>query len=489
MENVYQPIHDNTASSSEVKVKSRLDIKRLIKQAIVIILMFFCKYLPPIGDMTPYGMSIFFILVGAVFGWVFIDFVFTNLCAIIAFGFTGTFDSLVDCFGACFGSDSAVMMLGCLVLCAFIEVMDLTNVIVSSLLNLKIAQKNIYAFFFLFFVADWCVGLVSHPALAALLFGTMYGQMAKQAGVPPRTIVNSFFMCGIALIAVFGDIGLPFRPVSIAMIGAIEAYTGEAFPFLDYVLYITLFQFVMIVVWLLIGKFVFRIDYSKFKAAETQKVKASKRQRLGLACILIMMGTFILATMNIPVLSYLKLGGVALVTMIIMMIIQVDGKPLLDLSEISAKFNWGMYFFVAFFLTFANYISLPECGITSSFTLWLQPLLSNLPPMAFLVIALLLATILTNVMNNLPVALIFISIMFAAGDAMASIDLKAASVAIIMAAYAACATPAANPPNAVVFSFTDLISPKLSLIVGSIACLILWLITVTIYYPLLSLIM
>lgn len=167
----------------------------------------------------------------------------------------------------------------------------------------------------------------------------------------------------------------------------------------------------------------------------------------------------------------------------------VDGKPLLDLSEISAKFNWGMYFFVAFFLTFANYISLPECGITSSFTLWLQPLLSNLPPMAFLVIALLLATILTNVMNNLPVALIFISIMFAAGDAMASIDLKAASVAIIMAAYAACATPAANPPNAVVFSFTDLISPKLSLIVGSIACLILWLITVTIYYPLLSLIM
>ena len=484
-----QPMQEITKAEKMVEEKKHFNTARLIKQIVVIFLMFGGKYLPPIGEMTPYGMHIFCILVGAVFGWVFIDFIFTNICAIIAFGFTGTFDSLVDCFGACFGSDSAVMMLGCLVMCAFIEVMDLTTVIVSALLNLKIAKKNIYVFFFLFFVADWAVGLVSHPALAALLFGTMYGQMAAQAGVPARTRINSFFLCGIALIAVFGDIGLPFRPPAIAMMGAIEAYTGEAFPFLDYVLYVTLFQFIMIGVWLLIGKFIFRINFSQFKAAEPKKVESSRRQRVGLICILITMVTFIFASMDIPALSYLKLGGVALCTMIVMMLIQIDGKPLLDLGEISAKFNWGMYFFVAFFLTFANYISLPECGITDSFKSWLEPLLTTLPPFAFFIIAMLLATILTNILNNLPVALIFISIMFAAGGAMTGINLEAASVALIMASYAACATPAANPPNAVVFSFTELIDPKISLLVGSIACLILCLVAIVIYYPLLCLFM
>lgn len=473
----------------EAAAPARLDIKRLLKQIAVIAIMFLGKYLPPIGEMTPYGMNIFCILVGAVFGWVFLDFVFTNLCAIIAFGFTGTFDSFVECFGACFGSDSAVMMLGCLVVCAFIEVMDLTTVIVSALLNLKIAQKNIYVFFFLFFVADWCVGLVSQPTLSALLFATMYVQMAKQAGIAPKTRVNSYFLCGIALIAVYGGIGLPFRPTAIAMIGSVEAYTGQAFPFLDYALYVTLFQFILIAVWILLGKFVFRIDFGQFKAARAERTVANKRQRAGLLCIILMMLAFILATMNIPVLSTMQLGGIAICTMIAMMMIQIDGKPLLSLSEISAKFNWGLYLFVVFFLAFANYISLPECGITDSFKSWLEPLLTDLPPWVFLMIAIMLATALTNVLNNLPVALIFISILFATGDAMAGINLQAASIAIMMASYAACATPAANPTVALVFSYTDLINPKTSFIIGGIGCLIYALIMIFVYYPLLALVL
>lgn len=460
--------------------------KLFINQCIVLFMMFGFKYLPPFGAMTELGMAILGIFVGAIYGWITIDMLFPNIAGIIALGFSGAYPSFVATFQATFANDSSVMMIGCLFVCAFMEMMNLTDVIVGFLLNMRIAKKNIVMFFILFYIAVWLVSALSTSVLAAYLFVVMYRSMTQDANMPPHTKTNSFVLCGIGLVAVLGDLAFPFKPTAIAVMGTLESFIGEPFSFGSYLLYCTSFQFILLILYVLIGRFIIRVDFSKLKAYEAPKVKATKQQKIGLWCILVMMLAFIMLSTNLTIFKTLGLGGISLATMLVMVFIQVDGKPLLDIMELTKKFNWPIYFLICFFMGIAAFLGSPDVGLTTTFQLWLEPVLTIMPPTVFVCFAMIFATILTNFLNNMPVAVIFISLMFAMGDVMEGINLTAACLGIIMASFAACATPAANPVNATCFSHTDLIKPSTSILIGSICCGLLCLICMFIYYPILS---
>lgn len=461
--------------------------KLLFHEIVVLLLMFGLKYVPPFGEMTEFGMAILGIFVGAIYGWITIGMIFPNIAGIIALGFSGAFPSMVACFQACFGSDVAIMTLGCLFVCAFIEVMNVTDVIVGYLLNSKIAKSSMVAFLIMFFIADWLVSALSSSVLAVYMFCVLYRNMTEKTGLPPYTKLNSYILCGIGLVAVFGDIGFPFKATSIMIMGLIESFTGFPFSFIDFLLYCTLFQFVLTIVYVLIGKFILRIDFSQLQKVDVPKVKPNKKQKIGLWCILFMMIAFMLISTNLPIFPVLGLGGVGLGTCLVMILIQVDGEPLLNVSELAGKFAWPMYLLNSFFFAIAGFIGSSDVGITDTVGALLTPILQVMPPIAFLTLALVFTTILTNVLANLPVAIIFISTMFAMGDTLTGINLSAASLAIIFAAWAACATPAANPANAIAFANTDLIDPKVSLKVGGLACGVLCIFCLIVYYPVMCL--
>lgn len=463
--------------------------RTLFWEAIVLLFMFGFKFLPPLGSLTPLGMEITGIFAGAIIGWITIGMVFPNIAGIIALGFSNAYPSFVACFQSTFASDTAVMMLGCLFICAFIEITNLTDVIVGYLLNLKLAQKSIVMFFIFFYLADWLVSALASSVLAAYLFIVMYRGMTKESGIPPHTKTNSFVLCGIALIAVLGDIAFPFKPVAVTVLAILEGFLGYPFSFMDYLLYCSFFQVILIILYVLIGRYIIRVDFSKLNAAKVEQIKPNKKQAIGLWCALIMLILFTLTSFSIPIISTMKLGGAALILMLIMVFIQVDGKPMLDVTELAAKFNWPIYFLICFFFGIANFLGSDEAGITASFKTLFEPLLVFMPPIAFVIVALILSTILTNFLNNLPVAIIFISTMFALRETMIGINMEAASLAIIMASFAACATPAANPVNAITFANTDLIDTKMSLKVGSICCALLCFICIFFYFPLLSFIL
>ena len=50
---------------------------------IVLILMFGFRYVPPVGEITPYGMQILGIFLGLVWGWMFLDFLNPSLLAFL----------------------------------------------------------------------------------------------------------------------------------------------------------------------------------------------------------------------------------------------------------------------------------------------------------------------------------------------------------------------------------------------------------------------
>ena len=238
--------------------------KKLIYELVVLFFMFGFQFLPLFGEMTPMGMQIAGIFIGAIIGWVTLGFVFPNIVGIIALSLSDAFPNPLTCYQNAFASDTAVMILGCLFVCAFIEMTDLPDVIVGFLLNLKIAKSNVVVFLILFFIAEWLVSGLSQSVLTTYIFIVLYRQIAKEAGIEPFSKLNSFILCGIALVATFGDIAFPFKPVSISILTVIEEFTGEPFSFIGFLLYCSLFQLIIIALLVLAGRFILRIDYSKF---------------------------------------------------------------------------------------------------------------------------------------------------------------------------------------------------------------------------------
>jgi len=457
--------------------------KVLFHNIVVLLLMFGLKYVPPFGQVTEFGMAILGIFLGIIYGWLTLGFLMPSLCAIFALGFSGAYDSLEACFAATLGSDIVAMMIGCLFIMALMQVLNLTDVIVGFLLNLKFAQKNMTVFFAIFFIASWVVAVFSGFALSVPLFATIYASMAEKANIKPFSRVNSFVLSGLALTGMIANMSFPFKAVSVTMMNLFNTYTGLTLSFLDYILYVTSYQIVIFVLYTLIGRFILRIDFSIFTAAKIEKVKANSRQKAGLFCMLLMLVGFVLTSSHIYLFNYLGLGGVGLGLVLIMVIIQVDGKPLLNMKEVAGKFDWSMLFMMAFFMEFIGYIGSADVGLTATVKVWLAPILSVLPPMILIIVSIVGTVLVSNVLNNLPVAIIFISIMDVIAQSVEGINAPAAIIAVVIASYLAFATPAANPGTALTFGYKNLVKTSVHVKTAVITSSLLGVFTAFVYYP------
>ena len=105
--------------------------------------------------------------------------------------------------------------------------------------------------------------------------------------------------------------------------------------------------------------------------------------------------------------------------------------------------------------------------------------------MVFLSVVILLVILMTNVINNMVAAMIFITILYSLEPTLGtSLNFTAATLAIMLGAYFACLTPAANPLMAYIFTLKGLIRIKSQFMYGAISCILMYILTLCVFYPL-----
>ena len=97
-----------------------------------------------------------------------------------------------------------------------------------------------------------------------------------------------------------------------------------------------------------------------------------------------MMVAFLLTGTNIEIFKYMGLGGAGLASILVMLILQVDGEPLLDIKKMAGKFDWGTFLYMAFFVSFMPLMGSPEVGLNATASSLMAPILSLMPSYAFL---------------------------------------------------------------------------------------------------------
>ena len=135
-----------------------------------------------------------------------------------------------------------------------------------------------------------------------------------------------------------------------------------------------------------------------------------------------------------------------------MTFIHYHGEPLIDFTKMSAKsINWGIFMTMAFVLPFTSIFTADATGVKPFLLELIGPALSGLPPLVFLVVVMLVATILTNFMNNMVVGALLTTVICSLTSSMA-MDAAPILGILIICASLAIVTPAACPNAAIMFA-------------------------------------
>ncbi|MGM9525136.1 MAG: hypothetical protein ACI3U1_02595, partial [Peptococcaceae bacterium] len=171
------------------------------------------------------------------------------------------------------------------------------------------------------------------------------------------------------------------------------------------------------------------------------------------------------------IINQLGIVGCVLVLLILMSWIKADGKPLLDFTAMTKHISWEIILTFGFIIPFASIFTGDATGIKEMLIQLLQPLLLGRSPLIFIILALLVATILTNFANNMVVGAVFATLIFTIGSKM-GMDVAPVIAVLIVCVNLALATPAAAPTTAMAYANTQWCKAKDLYLYGALTVLL-----------------
>ncbi len=472
------------------KQKTQLNVCGMIHIAVIVFFMFIFKCFPPFAKITPNGMEILGIFLGAVYGWCFYSLLWTSLMGILAFGFTKTF-TMAQAFGLGFGDEFVIMVAGLLFIAAYINQSGSSMIIISWLAKRKTAEGRPWVFVALFLLGTLLISILTDVVLAAILMLPLYRAFAENVGIKPYDPLNSVFLTGILCASSLGDIAMPFKFMPIIFWKTFTSLTGIPVDFSKHVFIVFPAVVAVLLVYVLACKFIVRPDVSVLKnisKLECFNVQASKVQKINLTVIGLLLVSLILPSI-LPkdfiitkFFTHLGYAGTVFGFLLFMITFKVDGKSLISLQELAKDFDWAMLMLLVFFIPLATALPSDDAGIKSSISLFVQPILSGLPPYFFVVALILMVTLLTNFLNNMIVALIFVSILASLDLQAMGLNITVLAIMIMCSSVYAMFSPAASPVSAFIFSQKDLIRFKDHCLHGLKCCAVILIFSFTIVY-------
>ncbi len=469
---------------------------KLIHFAVVLLFMFGFRFLPPFGGLETKGMEILGIFIGSVYGWIAVDLTWTSLIGMVALGTTQTM-TFQDVLSAGLGSQYFVLTAMMLFLAAALTELDLTNVIISKLFNLKWIQGKPWCMVFIFLFAVFLVAMMTNLMVSTVVFLELYRGLAKKANIPPHHKLNSVFLGGISMADSMGEISLPFKTSVIIILGIYAAGMGVQPNMAKYLLCALPTAILALMLYCLTCKYILRIDASCIKDSgfSVEEVKATKRQKVFLALfaalvVCLLLPSILPANLGITaLLNNIGVGGISILFVALMMLVRVDGKPLLELGPLMKHYSFPMLIIMGYFTPLASAFSSDDVGIKTALVNLFQPILGNLSSYGFVVAIVLITVILTNFLNNLPIGSIFVSLVVVLAGDLAGVNIYAVVVMLIFACFISIVLPPANVPNAVIYGQRDLITFKNQFTVTFTCAVVFVLFLLTVGYGAFSLIL
>ena len=398
-------------------------VMEYVNIAIVVLLMFGFGHLPPFEPLTPYGMALVGIFFGLIYGWTVSKSGLTwpSLLGIIALGFTD-FGVVSVSMAKVFSTDTAALLLFAMLLLGPIMESGLPSVITAKLLGSKFCYKKPWNFNFLIVMVLPAFAAVMNGFLLTLFVLPIITAVFTSAGFKKGDKYPVMLMIGFFVLQLLANCLFPWRGWGLYCTATFASTSGGYM--IDYSKYLILafaFYIVTGIVYLAFMKLmrceveaIRDLDLNQFLGENAGKM--SKKQRY----VLIGLVTMIVGCIVVSFASgdaglgliFKKMGvyGIMLLTLIAMLLVKVDGEPICTIDVMAKNVMWDMLLVIAVAMLIANCLTGGGTGVSELISQYAVPLLQGRSEIAFMLILAVICLVLTNLLNNMVVMLVFTAV-------------------------------------------------------------------------------
>ena len=432
-----------------------MNAKYLAHSLICLTIMYGFGLLSPLEPLTPLGMSIIGVFLGVLYGWIFIDIIWPSIAGLLALTLVGGMKPAV-LLNRSFGDPIVVMMFFIFVFCAAINHYGLSRFISLWFITRKAIAGRPWLFTYTFLASIMLLGGLTSASPAAVIgWSILYG-VCDVCGYKKGDGYPTMMVFGIVYAAQVGMALIPFKQAALTVMSAYETMSGTHIDYARYMLIAIAACALCSLLFIVIGKYIFRPDVSRLKNLDAARLDAegnlalSRVQKLVLfflfALVALLLAPAFLDEQAIIARFARSIGntGICMFVVGVMCFIKINGKPLLPFKAmVDSGVAWGIIFILATVQPLSGAMADARSGVTPFLMTVLEPLFGSGSPLFFAVCMGLLATVLTQFINNGAVGVALMPVIYSYCSNMGA-GPELPVIMVIMGVHLAFLTPAAS---------------------------------------------
>lgn len=483
-------------TTNNTNISKSVDVKYYILSAIGIIIMFGFGFLPAIDPITPLGMRVLGVFIGVIFLWSTVDLLWPSLLALFAFAFVG-YSPLTTILTLSLGNDTVWICVLAMAILGVIQRAGVNDYIITFLLTRKICNGRPWTFTTMWLTATALFSVFTgNPLVATLIMWGILVPLCDRLGYKNGEKWPHLMLLGTGAISGFAGAILPFKGLPLYLYGSVKAITGESVDIAGYLCTAVPILICLIVACVLLMRFIFRADISKITSINTEffkkdlpPMKASQKFLLSFffAYIIFLAAPGFLPEDSWFMQKYGLIGtiGIVIIMFVFLCIIKNDEqKPFLNFQEIASLcIAWNIVFLLSVAMCLSSILLDDTTGIKTALVQVLDPFFNGLSPIVFIVVFISISILLTNIGNNMVVALVLAPIVATFSLTYTSINLMGIICLLCFSVNVAFILPSASPVSAMMFGH-ELIDKRRHWGYTIVLCLACLIILIVIGYPL-----
>lgn len=445
---------------SEAQKRNLLPIHILIMLALVVGFHF----VPSTAGITQGGMNLIGLFLAMLYGWTFCDLLWVSMFGIVAIAFSGVV-TLPEFLVMGFGSDTLVYILFIFFFTGVISEVGLIDYISNKMISFKFLTNRPWLFSTFIIIGSYISAAFINMFAAMIVFWEIVFIVSERFGFQKKDAWPTLMILGISMTSIIGGAVMPYKPVPMVILSTYSETAGVPMDFAKYIAFALPITFLVMMFYMLICRFVLRPDlkdlvHISVDFADASKLHLDKRQKVAVAFLLVFI--FMMVSPSIlpdgfflkTFISALGNSGTIFLLLIVMLWLKFDGEPFCDFKKLSKHVNYDMWVTMCFVIPFASVFTSDATGIKATIVKAMHPVLAGKSDLVFIVMAVGIATILTNIANNMVVGAVFTTLIVTIGSSM-GMDVAPVIAVLCVAANLALVTPAACPNMAMTFAMKD----------------------------------
>lgn len=468
-----------------------------------IVIMALGYVIPPSAPLTEMGVKILMIFIGMIYLWCTVNPIGGSLMALFAVSVVG-YAPLSVILSQAISNDTWVVMFFAIILFVSAIESGMPRYIAHGIFKASqgIVTGRPMALVFILMVAAFVISALTDIIPAILMFWGICYSIIEELKLEKKDPYSMLLVMSTFLGATLGNSALPFKGAILIIISAFEAASGAEIAYGIYLVINILTGLIIMSLFCLGCKFLFRIDMSKVKnidghmLAKEELEPMNRSVKAHLFCvfafILLVLVSSILPEGSSVHTFLIKLGtgGIAAVMLIVLFIVKNEnGQPIIMMKKVMSEVPWGAMFMVMAAVYMAGALKDKEVtGVIPWLKTILTPILGGHSEFVFMALVVALAMILTCFFHNGALGNMMMPILFAVADASGyhSVAIAAIMTMGINIAYLA---PSASNWAPLLFSNKEYITTKEIWTIGLFFEVLSFGIYVLIGYPLATVLM